>query len=109
MATFNEHLSGISRYPIPLRTIVEVATRRGIALTAEAEQEDLLGKAYRLARADLLLWLSFAPDISQGCQTFSLTDEQRGRMRGEANALYRELEPTQMEVMPTFGYKGDRL
>lgn len=109
MATFIEHLQGINRYPVPLRTIAEIGERRCITLTADAAQEDLFGKDYRLAKADLLLWLSLAPDISQGGQSYSFTDEQRKRMRSEANAIYQELEPTEATLIPTFGYKGDRL
>ena len=109
MATFIEHLKGVSRYPIPMRTIAEVGERRGIELTAEAAQEDLPGKGYRLAKADLLLWLSLAPNISQGGQSYSFSDEQRRQMRNEANATYQELEPARATTAATFGYKGTRL
>lgn len=109
MATFIEHLKGTNRYPIPLRTFAEIGERRRITLTADAAQEALSGKDYRLAKADLLLWLSLAPNISQGGQNYSFTDEQRKQMRNEANAIYQELEPTEATLMPTFGYKGDRL
>ncbi|MCF0187943.1 MAG: hypothetical protein HUK04_00390 [Bacteroidaceae bacterium] len=109
MATFIEHLKGINRYPIPQRTLAEVGERRSITLTADAAQEELSGKAYRLAKADLLLWLSLAPNISQGGQSYTFSEEQRKQMRNEANAIYQELEPTQATAMPTFGYKGSRL
>ena len=109
MATYIEHLKGITPYPIPQRTLVETGERRGVPLTADAPPQALSGKAYRLARADLLLWLSLAPDISQGGQNYSFSDAQRERMRGEAMAIYRALEPAQATAIPTFGYKGDRL
>lgn len=109
MATYLEALKSINAYPIPLRTLVETATRRNISLTADAAQESLSGKDYRLAKADLLLWLSLAPNISQGGQSFSFNEDQRQAMRREANDIYRELEPSGAVVMPTFGYKGDRL
>lgn len=109
MATFQDLLKSVNAYPIPLRTLVEVAERRGISLTAEAAAEDMKGAEYRLAKADLLLWLSLAPNISQGGQTYSFSEDQRKAMRNEANAIYGELEPDVAPIMPTFGYKGDRL
>lgn len=107
--TFLDALKSVNAYPIPLRTLVEVAERRNISLASEAKQEDLLSKDVRLAKADLLLWLSFAPSISQGGQSFSFTDEQRKDFKRQANAIYGELEPGSTTGCVTFGYKGDRL
>lgn len=109
MATVLEALKSVNAYPIPLRTIIETAERRGVALTDEATQEVLVGKVYRLALADLLLWLYLAPDITQGGQSYSFTDEQRKQFRNQANAIYDELGEKTASVQPTFGYKGSRL
>ncbi|HBC22169.1 MAG TPA: hypothetical protein DC009_08950 [Porphyromonadaceae bacterium] len=109
MATYLECLKGINAYPVPLRTVAEAAERRGLTLSAEASAEGLLGREYRLVRADLLLWLSLAPNISQGGQSFSLSEDQRKALRREAQAAYDELEPGQAAATATFGYKGDRL
>ena len=109
MATTLEALKGVSAYPVPLRTLVETAELRGISLNSEATQEVMQGRAYRLAYADLLLWLSLAPNITQGGQSFSFTDEQRRQMRNEAQALYDELEEETAVTKPIYGYKGDRL
>lgn len=104
-----EALKSINAYPIPLRTIVEVSERRNVPLTVEATPENLTSKEFRLAKADLLLWLSLAPNISQGGQSFSFTDEQRKDFKRHAQAIYGELEPTSNAGCVTFGYKGDRL
>lgn len=109
MATVLEALKSASAYPIPLRTLIETAERRGVALTDEATQEVLVGKDYRLALADLLLWLYLAPDIAQGGQSYSFTDEQRKQFRNQANAIYDELGEKTASAQPTFGYKGSRL
>lgn len=109
MATNFEALKSVNAYPIPMRTLMETAERHNIELTAETSQESLLSKNYRLAKADLLFWLSLAPDISQGGQSFSFTDEQRKQMRSEALAAYEELEPLVNTGCVKFGYKGDRL
>lgn len=104
-----EALKSVNAYPIPLRTLVETAERRNISLTADATQGELQSKDFRLAKADLLLWLSLAPNISQGGQSFSFTDEQRKDFKRQAQAIYGELEPTSNAGCVTFGYKGDRL
>ena len=109
MATTLEALKGVSAYPVPLRTLVETAELRGLSLAVEATKEVMEGRSYRLAYADLLLWLSLAPNITQGGQSFSFTDEQRRQMRNEAQALYDELEEETAVTKPIYGYKGDRL
>lgn len=107
MATVLEALRGINSYPIPLRTLQEVAERRGVDLSAAATAVILRGGAFGLAKADLLLWLSMAPNITQGGQSYSFTDEQRTDMRNLAQELLDEFE----EVLPktVYGYKGKRL
>lgn len=109
MATILETLKGVSAYPIPLRTLVETAEKRGVALTDAATQEALVSKAYKLAKADLLLWLSLAPNIGQGGQSFSFTDEQRQQFRNQAKALYDECGEVSAVSKPIYGYKGSRL
>lgn len=110
MAKVIENLKGINAYPIPLRTLVETADKWGLGLDTEATAEVLKGKAYNLAKADLLLWLSFAPDVSQGGQSFSFTDEQRTQFRNHAKALYKEFDDDSGSAnKPIYGYKGSRL
>lgn len=110
MAKVIELLKGVTAYPIPLRTLLEAAEKRGLNLDGEATAEVIKGKAYNLARADIFLWLSFAPDISQGGQSFSFSDEQRSRLRNQAKALYAEFEPDgSASQKPIYGYKGSRL
>ena len=102
-------LKGINPYPIPIRTLVETAERRGVELPGTATQEVLKSKSFRLAVADLLLWLSLAPNISQGGQSYSFTDEQRRDMKRHAKGIYDELEPATSAGVVSYGYKGDRL
>ena len=109
METILESLKSVNAYPVPLRTLVEIAERRGLSLTSEATQAELRGKDYKLATADLLLWLSLAPNISQGGQSYSFTDEQRQQFRNRANALFDEFGEETSSVQPTYGYKGSRL
>lgn len=111
MDTVLESLKGVNAYPIPLRTLTSVARKRGLQLTADATQEIQKSKAYNLAVADLLMWLSDAPDISQGGQSYSFTDEQRKEFRNRANSLYRDFgaDNEAGTPKPIYGYKGSRL
>lgn len=110
--TVFDSLKGVSAYPIPLRTLTDVAERRGVSLTDEATQDVLNTSAYCLAKADLLMWLSLAPDVSQGGQSYSFTDEQRTQLRTRATQLYNAFSDSDTDATTTttiYGYKGSRL
>lgn len=109
MATVLETLKGINAYPIPLRTLFELVEVRGLSLEETARHDTLVSKAYKLAKADLLLWLSFAPNITQGGQSYSFTDEQRQHFRNQAKALYDDCGEVSSTTKPIYGYKGSRL
>lgn len=108
--TVLDSLKAINRYPVPATFYASVMVARGIEEEAEADADILASAAYNLAKADVLIWLSNAPDISQGGQTYGFTDEQRTLMRNEAYALYKEHgEGAANTPKPTYGYKGSRL
>lgn len=109
MATVQESLKSVNAYPVPLRTLVEVAEARGLSLTEDATKEVLDSEAYNLAVADLLLWLSIAPNISQGGQSYSFSEEQRTQLRNRANALFAKYGDDGAASKPIYGYKGSRL
>lgn len=109
MATVLDSLRAVNAYPIPLRTLVETAESRGLDPALEATQEVLRSPAYRLATADLLLWLSIAPDVSQGGIAYSFTDEQRKTLRVSASNIYNAYGEQVAEAKSIFGYKGERL
>lgn len=109
MNTVLEALRGINSYPIPLRTIKEVAERRVVDIYSETTLSMLKSREFNLCRADLLLWLSYAPNVTQGGQSYSFTDEQRLRMRNMAQQLYDDLEEDEGLPKTLYGYKGKRL
>ena len=108
MTTY-ESLQGISAYPVPNRTLVTIMTRRGVTPETVVTQSVLVSAGFRLAKADVLFWLSQAPDIAQGGQSYSFTDKQRQEMRDEAMGIYEELDEEDDTMKTKFGYKGDRL
>jgi hypothetical protein len=110
--TVNEALRSVNAYPIPRRTIAEVCERRGLDPCGEAAVSVLGSAEFKLAKADLLLWLSYAPNVSQGGQSYSLSDEQRQNLRNEAAGLYggnAEANEDGQQMHITYGYKGNRL
>lgn len=98
-------LKGLSAYPIPERTIEAIAAAHGLALADEAENIPSI----TLAKADVYAWLAMAPDVSQGGQSFSFTDEQRKQLRLKASALYDEAVAGDERKTTLYGYKGSRL
>ena len=109
--TVIEALRSVNAYPIPLRTLVITAEARGLVPTDEVSAVILKSKMYNLALADLLMWLSTAPDVSQGGQTYSFTDEQRQQFRNRAEGLYGDFGADDEAGTPKsiYGYKGSRL
>lgn len=110
MTTVKEALAALTAYPVPEATLSAVAARRGVDTGAEATRERMSARAFRLAEADLLMWLSMAPAVAQGGQSYTLSDEQRAQMRSRAEAILAELDDNDNELQrPRYGYKGTRL
>jgi hypothetical protein len=111
MATILESLKSISGYPVPLRTFEDISVRRGLLLDGEATPDTLNSASYRLAKADVMRWVSFAPNVSQEGISFDLLYSDREQMRGQANVIYFELGDDAYipETKTKWGYKGNRL
>lgn len=107
MATTLDYLKAVNAYPIPPQAVMEIAMVRGLSLDAEATAEVLKSDAYKLAKADLLVWLANAPNISQGGQSYTIPDEVRESYRNQADSLYNEVKGVQHNAR--YGYKGSRL
>lgn len=108
MATLLSSVQAVNAYPVPQSFIVTAAAKRGLDLNAEITQEALNSREYRLVYADVLMWLSAAPNISQGGQSYSFNDDQRMKFRNEALDIYGELDEDNAPKT-TYGYKGSRL
>ncbi len=109
MYTTLDLLKDLTPYPIPLCVIEEAAQRRMLALNIEADTTTLLSAEYNLVKADLLSWLSLAPAVSQGGQSYSFSEEQRRVLRSEAHVLLDRYSDTTKTHRPVYGYKGSRL
>lgn len=105
MVTVVESLRSLSAYPIPMQALVAIIEVRGLTPHDPVE----LTSAYHLAEADVYMWLSNAPDVSQGGQSFSFSDEQRSTLRSRAKAIYSNEGDTKTVKQTIYGYKGTRL
>lgn len=108
MQTVLESLKGINPYPIPYRTLESVSVRYGLSLESEATEGVMNSRAYKLACASLLRWLSTAPNITQGGQSYSFSDEERKELRNQAYGLIAEAEEGSAGKT-LYGHKGSRL
>lgn len=104
-------LKSANAYPVPPRTLIEVSLRRGLPMEDEATTEIAQSAAYNLAKADILMWLSRAPNISQGGQSYSFSEDERTQLRKEAAALYKEYgeDGEEEKHVTVYGYKGSSL
>jgi hypothetical protein len=105
MATIVDNLKALTAYPIPMQTLVTIAEGRGLS-----PYDNVFNIAeYTLATADVYMWLSNAPNVSQGGQSYSFTDEQRKHFRQQATAIYNEAGEAKPAKSTIYGYKGTRL
>jgi hypothetical protein len=111
MAAILEQLKSISGYPVPAQALTGIAVMRGLAAGDEATEDVMKSAAYRLAKADVMRWVSFAPNVQQGGVSYDILYSDRQQLREQANAIYRELGDSAYtpESGATFGYKGSRL
>lgn len=106
MATIVETLRALTAYPIPMSTLVSIAEGRGLS---SYDFVDAASSEMRKATADVYMWLANAPDVSQGGQNYSFTDEQRKRFRQQAKAIYEATGEAAASKTTIYGYKGTRL
>ena len=111
-----EALRGTHAYPVPLDFLKSLALKRGLDLEAEQTAEGMHAAAFIAGQADILLFVSTAPNVSEGGQSYSFTAEERKQLRKRATSLYKlagtveEAEAINAEdAEPTYGYKGSRL
>lgn len=100
--TVQEALTSLSTYPIPDSTIEMIAGSREQELTATLNDTVRASQAYRLCVADVMKWLSGAPNINEGGIQVSLLVNVRDDLRKKSNAIYKEYNDSEY-------YSGDQL
>lgn len=105
--TLSDYLRGLSNYPLSEEALQSILSKRGLDGKSTITDD----KLRCLVTADLYSWLSLAPDISQGGQSYSLSDNIREYYRKRARELYQAGgEPVEeVKAKVRYGYKGERL
>lgn len=104
-----QSLKSLSGYPIPLATIQDVADEVGISVDAETTKELRGSKEFKRAKARIYLYLSKAPNVSQGGISYNFSEEDRRRFRQEAESILDEIGDDAEGLGVTYGYKGEDL
>lgn len=105
--TVLQSIKALSNYPIPQHAITQAAVGRGMLPSDQASASIIKSSSYKLLQADILKWLSNAPNVSEGGVSFSFSESERKEMRREASRIYSE--NGEEEKSQQFGYIGDQL
>lgn len=104
-----QSLRSLSSYPIPTATIEDVAEGVGLAIDTEVTQELRKDKRFKRAQARVYIFLSEAPNVSQGGISYSFSEEERRRFRLRAESLLEQIGDATSEAGVEYGYKGEDL
>jgi len=107
MQTIQQSLTSLSSYPVQQRSINRIAAARGLDLGAVADTAVLASKNYQLAEADVLTYLSKAPNVTEGGVQFTFSESDKQAFKNEAAYLYQQHEEPNRG--PRFGYQGEDL
>lgn len=104
-------LLSIANYPIPESVIENIADSRGLDLTGLTTGSVRSFDNYRLAEADIMVWVAFAPNITEGGISFDMLYSDRKELRERANLVYKELNDPKYQSMirQTFTFTGDEV
>ena len=104
-----QSLRSLSSYPIPTATVEDVAEGVGLAIDTELTQELRKDKRLKRAQARVYMFLSEAPNVSQGGISYSFSEEERRRFRLRAENLLEQIGDATSEAGVEYGYKGEDL
>lgn len=105
-----EALRRLNGYPIPLGEIQSICILRALDSCSDATADVMKSADFRRATADVFLWLSEAPNVSQDGISYSFTEEQRKGFKRRAAAILSALGDDGLSgTGVTYGYKGSRL
>jgi hypothetical protein len=97
-----QSLKSLSNYPIPSAIIEEIADGVGLTITTELTPELREDKQFKRAQARVYLYLSEAPNVTQGGITYSFSIVERKHFRDRANTLLGGIGDTVSDV--EYGY-----
>ncbi len=102
-----QSLKSISAYPVPTLTLQEAASEGGVDTDTEVTAEVRQSAAFKRAQACVLRFLSEAPNVSQGGQSYSFNEYERKQFRRRAEQLLDEIGDDTDSLGIPFGYMGE--
>lgn len=111
--TLLESLLALNPYPLDPEAIRPKVWGRGLHPEDNFCHRLSTDPAYQLARADVLMLLSLAPNVTQEGISYSFSDAQRADLAAQARQIYRRYLPTDDPLYPKgkprYGYAGSLL
>lgn len=110
--TVKEALKSVHAYPIPDRVLANTAEARELTLEIDITVAIRQENKFKLAEADLLVWVSQAPNVSEEGVSFDMLVTDRKELRERANRIYGELGdpkhvPPASNIANVFTYQGE--
>lgn len=102
-----QSLRSLSAYPIPSVTLTDIAEGAGLATDTEITTVIRSGAAYKRACARVYMFLADAPNVSQGGQSYSFSEDERRRFASRANGILEDIGDVSESV--ECGYIGEDL
>ena len=107
--TIQEALLSISSYPMSPEAIRLRCMERGLHPDEDFRGDLARRREYQLLRADVLVYLSEVPNVTQEGVSFSILETTRQQMAKEAERIYRKYGAPNAPKRPRYGYKGSLL
>lgn len=104
-----ESLKSLNGYPIPRLTLLDIAEECGLPSDGEVTTETRASSPFKRAKAKVYIFLSEAPDVSQGGITYQFSDEDKRRFRMQAEALLEEIGDDTSALSDNYGWQGEDL
>lgn len=92
---------------MPTLTLQEAASEGGVDVGTEVTEEVRQSAAFKRAQACVLRFLSEAPNVSQGGQSYSFSESERRWFRRRAEKLLEEIGDDTDSLGIPFGYMGE--
>ena len=99
----------MSSYPMSPEVIRLRCMERGLHPDEDFRGGIATRKEYQLLKADVLVYLSEVPNVTQEGVSFSILETTRQQMAKEAERIYRKYGDPNAPKKPRYGYKGSLL
>jgi len=102
-------LRGLNGYPVPTPALISISEQCGLTGFEDTSMIDYSDVRLKRAKAYTYLYLSLAPNVSQGGISYSFTAEDKNRFRKLAAGLFGEIgdEEALETTGDQFGWLGE--